>query len=266
MFKQRSPPTCFICQLHTEQWLQYLISNTTFNNYTNASIVFMCCTGFMVAWDLITVKRKKNEWNVSSVFCAHFSRYIWWLKYSVNIYSTEKGREEEWSPSLLVQPWLQESLTAKQPACEEKVTIKAWVFPTGSKSKRHRLCPKLWRHECVSVKVWRIRSFTRQKTFSSMESSFFAGSLSVEMLIVRLCLDLMELFILSARPPQPAEPLTPLNTHTHPYWRLRNAPWRCQRRYRSPVLTWHSADLNNIYSLCIDFYIWNNSWSLASLP
>lgn len=34
-----------------------------------------------------------------------------------------------------------------------------------------------------------------------MESSFFAGSDSVEMQMLRSCPDLMELFILSARPP-----------------------------------------------------------------
>lgn len=96
--------------------------------------------------------------------------------------------------SLPVQPWLQEGLTAKAAYMEGKSDFE---FSTKDPSKRPSPCPKLWRHECVSANAWRIRSFTRQTSFPSMEASFFAGTDSVEMQMLMSCPDLMEPFILS---------------------------------------------------------------------
>lgn len=129
------------------------------------------------------------------------SRFIWPLYCSVKTqeYSKVKEKKSDEHVALhpvLVQPWLQEGLTAKQPTWEEKVTKKVCDFQQDL-SKRPKLCPKLWRHECALAKAWCIRSFTRQTSFPSMESSFFTGSDSVEMQMLRPCLDLMERFVLS---------------------------------------------------------------------
>lgn len=129
------------------------------------------------------------------------SRFIWRLYCSVKTqeYSKVKEKKSKWwtcSSSSCAGPTLQEGLTAKQPTWEEKVTKKVCDFQQDL-SKRPKLCPKLWRHECALAKAWRIRSFTRQTSFPSMESSFFIGSDSVEMQMLRPCLDSMERFVLS---------------------------------------------------------------------
>lgn len=78
--------------------------------------------------------------------------------------------------------------------------------------ERPRLCPKLWRHECVRQRPDAFAHSHVRQVSPQWRFSFSAGSDSVEMQMLRSCPDLMELFILSA--PNLCNPPTP-----HPHWR-----------------------------------------------